>query len=411
MALKGNFETFFLSSILELLHNDLKTGVLHAQHNGKEAKIYVHEGTIVYASGSSKEARLGYILQHKGLITKEQLNECLASGADKKNAVGKALVEKGYISKDALKEAVRKQAEGIIYNLFLWEQGDFEYRDAKLNLNGVVVTNLNIQALLLEASRRIDELSVLKKQIPSPDILLTISDKALAKTKIQLNAGEWAILTLLMEKDHSVKVLIEKTGFETATVYNHVYALLSSGIIEQSDQIQFAGAGSDKTYSEIVRIYNAVFQAVCHNLQIEIGEMAVTVINDCKPDTVPQNKHLFVNFHPINPAALNVHAILEAMKGFENLESGRSFLLNKFNEFLINIFAKISEILGLHPTLKILEDTKNVLTFLKKNHPEESEGATIIVIITDHLKQFENALSQNYGANPSTNGLKSALRT
>ena len=98
MSLKGNLETFFLNSILQLLSDDQKSGILQVKNQQKEVKIYFQDGDIVYATGSQHKSRLGYRLQSKGTISREKLHECLEVGQKEKKALGKVLVEKGYIA-------------------------------------------------------------------------------------------------------------------------------------------------------------------------------------------------------------------------------------------------------------------------------------------------------------------------
>ena len=93
----------------------------------------------------------------------------------KKQALGKYLVENGKISVEILKELLQKQTENIIFNLFLWEKGDFEYKDARLKIDGMIIVKLNVVKVILEALRRIDEMSIFKKQIPSDKIILKLS--------------------------------------------------------------------------------------------------------------------------------------------------------------------------------------------------------------------------------------------
>ncbi len=88
MSLKGNLETFLLHSILQLLYNDGKTGVFQANRDGEEVKIYFFEGTIIFATGSMKENRLGNLLLTRGLISKAELNECLIGAQEKKTGFG-----------------------------------------------------------------------------------------------------------------------------------------------------------------------------------------------------------------------------------------------------------------------------------------------------------------------------------
>jgi hypothetical protein len=65
MPLKGNFETFNLNSIFQLLNDDQKTGVLKVRNENKEIRIYLKDGEIIYATGSQNKDRLGHFLISK----------------------------------------------------------------------------------------------------------------------------------------------------------------------------------------------------------------------------------------------------------------------------------------------------------------------------------------------------------
>ncbi len=69
MALSGDLKTFFITSILQLLHNNAKTGVLRIWCRNDKVKIYVHDGAIIYAMKLQHDHRLGQLLQKQGLIS------------------------------------------------------------------------------------------------------------------------------------------------------------------------------------------------------------------------------------------------------------------------------------------------------------------------------------------------------
>ena len=196
MSLKGNLETFYLNSILQLLSNDQKTGILTVKNGNNEVKIFFQDGDIVYATGAKKENRLGYRLQADGLISRNQLQTCLARAQKDKRALGKVLIEMGFITHSDLEQVIRDQAEEIIFDLFIWQKGDFEYNDARLNLEMMVITRLNVLKIMLEASRRIDEMSVLRKLIPNDDLIFSTSGQVEVQGEIKLNADEWQVLRL-----------------------------------------------------------------------------------------------------------------------------------------------------------------------------------------------------------------------
>ena len=146
MALKGNIETFYLSSILQLLAQDKKTGILTIAEEGRIVRVYIKNGNIVYAVGSQKEVRLGYLLRTKGIISAEELQKALASAKKRKERLGKILVEMGFISVETLKKFIHQQVREILYDLFLWKNGAFEYVDKEVSLEVELTTELLIRA-------------------------------------------------------------------------------------------------------------------------------------------------------------------------------------------------------------------------------------------------------------------------
>jgi len=163
MSLYGNIESIYLSSVLQLLCNDKKTGVLSVRKNMIEVRIYFYEGIIIYATGSEKEYRLGYFLRKEGVVPTEVLRKCLKLSETKKQTLGKTLVEEGCIPIEELKEHMEKKVNEILYSLFLWKKGTFEFQEKKINLKGHVIIELNTMELILEASRRSDEKAALEQ--------------------------------------------------------------------------------------------------------------------------------------------------------------------------------------------------------------------------------------------------------
>jgi hypothetical protein len=246
MPLKGNLESVFLNSIMQMLSSDEKSGILHVKNQQKEVKIYFQEGDVVFATGSQRENRLGYHLQSKGTISREKLNECLEAGQKEKKPLGRVLVEKGHITAEKLEKIVHDQIQEVIFDLLIWEKGDFEYKNAKPNLQDMTVIRLKVVAVLLEASRRIDEMSVLRKYIPNDEIVFRTVEADQDTTQLKLDATEWKVLWLI-DGTRSVRQLIDENGFDEFHAYKTLYGLISAGLIETC---QPRSAGEDTRISE-----------------------------------------------------------------------------------------------------------------------------------------------------------------
>ena len=173
MPLKGDLETVDLSCILQLLYNERKTGIFRVNNQKTSVQIYIQDGIIIYAMSSRKETRLGSMLFENNIISAGKLKECLDQARKKRLALGKILVEHGYVSQEQLSEFIYKQVEGILYEMFLWEEAEFEFEVAPICLDGMIVTEMNTYGIILEASRRADEQSLsdrrAQEQLPKSD--------------------------------------------------------------------------------------------------------------------------------------------------------------------------------------------------------------------------------------------------
>ncbi len=389
MNLQGDFEGLTLASILQLLCNDQKTGVLTVTCEDEQSRVFFEQGTIVYASASLKEARLGYLMRNDGIISAAQLQKCLAMAKEEKMHLGKILVEKGYISLDTLKKYNTRQVEAILYNLLFWKKGRFEYKDAKLNLKGMIVTQLNPMKLILEASRRIDELSVLKKFIPTDRLVFQMSGKVQSKEEIKLNANEWRILSLI-DGTRTVRQIIVESGYDEFAVYKIFFSVISSGLIEQKEEVSLEDGGSAEkdNFSAILTVFNDILNSIQKNILDELGDRSYSLFEEVKPQLSIEFKPVFEQYHPVNHKNANLQAISEGLEQIDCVDNTHEFLISGFVEYCDLVLKKVGEILGAHPLIRILEDIEKVLGYVKKYQAGSSEKSKIVNDMKNVLVQI-----------------------
>jgi len=391
MALQGNLETFFLASVFQLLCNDKKTGVLRVADEENEVKVYFKEGTVIYAISSQKEHRIGYFLKSKGMLSERDLQKCLQVAKQKKFQLGKVLVDEGYITVDDLKDVIRLQVENILYGLFLWQKGDFDYKDAKLNLSGLILAELDAMELILEASRRVDEMSILTKQIPSDKLVFRMSERVQDEEEIKLNSNEWRILSLVNGK-RTVREVIMESGYDDVGAYKILYSLVSSGLIEKTEAVQVEEVPVKKKavsvdFPGIVTIYIDVFQVILKSLRDELGNRAFGIFDECKKKLVPDQQELFKNFDLKISVDENVQEVSEAVKVFDDPEEGRAFLIIGFNDLLLGTLNKGADILGGQLIHGTREEIEKILSLVDKYQTGSTEQKQIVFGIRDVLQK------------------------
>jgi uncharacterized protein DUF4388 len=392
MNLQGDFEGLTLASILQLLCNDQKTGLLTVKCDNDESRVFFEQGTIVYASASLKEARLGFLMRSYGIISAQQLQNCLALAKAEKIHLGKILVEKGYISLDTLKKYNTKQVEAILYNLLFWKKGRFEYKDAKLNLKGMIVTQLNPMKLILEASRRIDELSVLKEFIPSDRMVFKMSGKVQSKEEIKLNANEWRILSLI-DGTRSVRQIINESGYDEFAVYKIFFSVISSGLIEQNEEIQLHDYESNCDYSAILTVFNDILLSIKNNIFDELGDRGYLLFEESKANLEIENKQLLKDYHPDNHKNSNLKGIITALEEMNFVENPKELLISGFTEYCHHVLIQVGQILGAQLLVQILEGIEKVLGYVKKYQAGSMEKSQIVnemkTVILNVQSEFE----------------------
>jgi len=246
MAFRGNIETFFFSSLLQLLTNDRKTGVLHIEKEKGEVDVFIKEGSIVNAISSRSKNRLGYLLRTKGIITSEELENSLAISKENGQKLGKVLVENKHITTEDLEKFLNNQVEETIHDLFIWEKGNFEFKESEFDTEKQVVTNIDTLGIILEASRRVDEISLLKNNLPDEKMVL-IKNAANTSTD-KLNEAERPVLALINGKRTLREIVIE-SGYDQHSAYKIIYSLISSGFVEVGKEIQELGTSQQTTES------------------------------------------------------------------------------------------------------------------------------------------------------------------
>lgn len=408
MSLMGKLETFYFASLLQFLSHDKKTGVLELNHDVNKVKIFIKDGIIVFATSSQKERSLGHLIRKQGILSENELQKCLQAAKETKHKLGTILVEKGYVSTQTLKKMLHHQVTEVLYDVFLWKAGEFNYKDVSINVEGKLVTQINTMGLVLEASRRIDEWSIIKKQITNDKLIFKISETTQDKKEIKLNNNEWRILSLI-DGSRTVRQVVNKSGYDEFAVYKIFCSLLLSGLIEESKETH-EKTGAFAEYSRIITIYYDILQVICKNMESELGNRVFTIFDECKIGLSPEQSRLFEDFDLRKPVGRNMDVLLKAVEAYEDLDEGCAFLRQSFNAFLVEILYKETGLLGLGITQKTLKDTKQALTYVKQYQKDSTDKIKIVHEIEDIMAKIGHGTSGKNEKKANPGGIASLLR-
>ena len=166
MSISGNLRTMPFPDLLQWVSQSRKTGTLAVEGNPYTKKIYFRKGLIVAASSENPKEFLGYYLVGWNYISEEELQELLDMQDRHGTLLGELLVIIGHLGREELAHILKIKTEETIYELFLWEEGDFRFLENILPAKKFQPVNLAVESIVLEGVRRQDEWIRCRERIP-----------------------------------------------------------------------------------------------------------------------------------------------------------------------------------------------------------------------------------------------------
>jgi hypothetical protein len=173
MALQGTLKDFSITEIIQLIGQQLKTGILRIRRGKDLVEIHFVDGMIVhiYSNYRGKKDLIGEILVKAELITEEQLDRVLKIQKDTLKYLGEILVELQLLTKDDVLKVISTQIYETIYDLFWWEDGQFNFDLKLVESYKKIPFALSTEQVLLNILRMVDEWSEIEKKIYSPHLV------------------------------------------------------------------------------------------------------------------------------------------------------------------------------------------------------------------------------------------------
>jgi hypothetical protein len=154
--------------LLQWVAQSRQTGTLALEGNPYNKKIYFRDGLVVAASSEDPKEFLGYYLVGWGFLGEDELQELLDMQDQYGTLLGELLVIVGRLNREDLVHILQVKTEETIYELFLWEEGDFRFLENILPAKKFQPLNIAVDMIILEGVRRKDEWTRCRESIPDP---------------------------------------------------------------------------------------------------------------------------------------------------------------------------------------------------------------------------------------------------
>src|SRR6266852_3545962 len=177
MGIRGTLNTMSVSDLLQFLASGRKTGTLKLGLGDIVKHIYLEDGIIVGSSSNDPKEYLGQVLLHYGKIDEAQLQTAMEIQRQSGGKLGVILASRGFVSQQDVAEVLRTRTLEIIYDLFIWEQADFEFFDSEPPPDDLIRIQVEVTAVIMDGIYRIDEWTRYRSVIPSDRIFFELTPR------------------------------------------------------------------------------------------------------------------------------------------------------------------------------------------------------------------------------------------
>ncbi len=159
MILWGQISQFSVFMILQLLASYGKSGQLDLEDNEERAVIYLKDGFVEAVSVPRSDHILGSRLVKKGFLSQTELKKIILASQfrGQREFIGITLMKSGKLDKKMIADAIKEQAYENTLELSNWVEGTFKFIAPSKPAEFPLSPHINVQHLLLETSRRLDE--------------------------------------------------------------------------------------------------------------------------------------------------------------------------------------------------------------------------------------------------------------
>jgi len=239
MALEGNLSSFGLSEILQLIAVQQKTGMLTVSNQGSTTVMFFRHGQIISTRDRRRKSADPFkdYLTRYGVLTREQLIKISQISSQSKLDLLEIIESEGLLSEKELQTHFRNQIQESMHDVLTWEQCTYKFiTNISIIKNIKSIGEYNIEGMLMESMRRIDEFPLMLKLFPNDRILVTLNEDAASKERENRTANEKAVLALLGAKPVSLRDVISRAKMPLFEVYEALKLLKEKELVNTKDE-------------------------------------------------------------------------------------------------------------------------------------------------------------------------------
>src|SRR6266498_293274 len=174
MGIQGNLSTMNVADLLQFLAAGRKTGMLKFDRAPIVKQIYFENGIIIGSNTNDPKEYLGQLLIHYGKLNESQLRAAMHVQRNSGGKLGEILISTRVLSEADVQDILRIRTLDIIYDLFIWNEADFEFYDNEPPPRDLIPIQVEPTSVVMDGIYRIDEWARYRTLIPSDRAVLEL---------------------------------------------------------------------------------------------------------------------------------------------------------------------------------------------------------------------------------------------
>lgn len=160
-AFQGDIAAIALENIFQLFDFAALSGKLEVHAPENSGSFYFASGVLTYGMLRINPRKIGEMLLESGMITEEQLHECLLLHRQDQGTrpLGHLLQEKGYVDAARLDDLLIRQIKEAFFESLSWRQGTFAFYPGQMSVPTTMRLQERVDHLLLEGMVYLDTLA------------------------------------------------------------------------------------------------------------------------------------------------------------------------------------------------------------------------------------------------------------
>jgi hypothetical protein len=234
MAIQGTLKTMSLTDLLQFLAAGRKSGTLRFDRGNVSKQVYFENGLIVGSKSNDPREYLGQVLLHYGKVDENQLQAAREVQRTSGARLGEVLVQQGFMTEDEVLEILKTRTLDAIYDLFVWNEGDFEFYDEEPLPADLILIEVEPTKVIMEGIYRLDELARYRTLVPSDRSIIELNAGWTSSLKL---GKEYRRILYFVEKRMTVGEICYQMHASAFHVYGQLYTLVGEGVARVAGEL------------------------------------------------------------------------------------------------------------------------------------------------------------------------------